>query len=66
MGGSRQAVATLVGLAMAAVALLTLSLALPSPQVCPGTFVAVATHVRSVPTGREAACATQLNKRGSP
>jgi hypothetical protein len=62
----RPAVATLVGLAMVTVALFALSLTLPSPQVCPGTFVAVAAHAQSVPTGRLPACATQQNKRVSP
>ena len=62
----RPAVATLVGLAMAATALFTLSLMLPSPRVCPGTSVAVAAHAQSVPTGRLPACAPQQNKRSSP
>jgi Protein of unknown function (DUF3040) len=62
----RPAVATLVGLAMAIVALSALSLTLPSPQWCPGTAIAVAAHAQSVPTGRQAACATQQSKRVSP
>jgi hypothetical protein len=51
---------TVVGLAMATGALLTLSLMLPGPQMCaPGTVTPVA---RSAPTGRQVACATQQNK----
>jgi hypothetical protein len=60
------AVATLVGLAMAAAALFALSLTLPSPRVCPGTFSAVAAHTQSVPTRSPLPCATQQSKRGSP
>ena len=59
-------VATLLGLAMAAVALFTLSLTLPSPQSCPGTAVTVAARMQSVPTGRLPACTIQQNKRGIP
>ena len=59
-------VATLVGLAMAAVALFTLSLTMPSPRVCPVTTVAVAAHVQSVPIGRQPACAAQQSKPGIP
>jgi hypothetical protein len=62
----RPAVATLVGLALATVALFALSLTLPRPQWCPGTAVAVAAHAQSVPTGRQPACAPQQNKRDSP
>jgi hypothetical protein len=58
--------ATLVGLAMAAVALFALSLTLPSSQWCPGTAIAVAARMPSVPTGHQPACATQQNKRDSP
>jgi hypothetical protein len=48
------AVVTLVGLAMAIAALLTLSLMLPGPQVCAtGRVTRVAAHTRSVPTGRQ-------------
>jgi len=61
-----QAAATLAGLAMAAVALFTLSRALPSPQVCSGTVIAIATHAQSIPAGRLPACAIQQNKRGTP
>ena len=59
-------VATLVALAMAAVGLFTLSLALPSPQVCSVTAIAITARMQSVPTGRQPACATQQNKRSSP
>jgi hypothetical protein len=59
-------IATLVGLAMAAAALFTISLMLPSPQVCSGTFSAVAAPTRSVPTGSLLACAARPNKRASP
>ena len=56
---------TLVGLTMVAGVLLTLSLLMSGPQVCaPGTVATVATHARSVPTGRQPACATQRNKPG--
>ena len=60
------AVATLVGLAMAAAALFTVSAMLPSPQACSGTFTAVAAHTQPAPTGRLPACTTQQNKRNSP
>jgi len=63
----RPTVATLVGLAIAAAALFTLSLTMPSPRVCPSTVIAVAAHTQSALTaGRLPACATQQNKRGSP
>ena len=43
-------VATIVGLAMAMGALVTISLTLPGPQACaPGTVTPVAAHTRSVP-----------------
>ena len=59
------AVVTLVGLTMATGALLTLSLLMSGPQVCvPSTVTTVAAHARSVPTGRQPACATQQNKPG--
>jgi ferric-dicitrate binding protein FerR (iron transport regulator) len=60
------AVATLVGLAMAAAALFTVSAMLPSPQVCPGTFTAVAAHTQPAPTGRLLACTTRQNRLGTP
>jgi len=61
-------VATLVGLAMAAVALFTISLTMPRPQVCPSTAItaAAAAHIQSVPIGRLPACATQQSGRGNP
>jgi hypothetical protein len=60
------AVVTLVGLTMAAGGLLTLSLLMSGPQVCvPSTVTTVAAHARSVPTGRQPACATQQNKPGT-
>ena len=59
------AVVTLVGLTMATGVLLTLSLLMSGPQVCvPSTVTTVAAHARSVPTGRQPACATQQNKPG--
>jgi hypothetical protein len=58
----RAAVVTLVGLAMATGALLTLSLLLPDPQVCIPAVTAPVAHARSVPTGRQPGCATQQNK----
>ena len=58
-------VVTLFGLTMATGVLLTLSLLMSGPQVCvPSTVTAGAAHARSVPTGRQAACATQQNKLG--
>jgi hypothetical protein len=58
--------ATLVGLAMAAAALFTIGLKLPSPQVCSGTFTAVTAPTRSVPTGSLLACAARQDKHASP
>lgn len=59
----RPAVVTVVGLAMTAVALFTLSLLLPSTQMCaPGTVTASAARLRSVPAGRQPACLTQQGK----
>lgn len=56
-------VVTVVGLAMATGVLLTLSLTLPGPQACaPGTVTPIAAYGRSVPTGRQPACATQQTK----
>jgi hypothetical protein len=56
-------VVTLVGLAMATGALLTISLMLPGPQVCaPGTVTPVAAQARSVPPGRQPACASKQTK----
>ncbi|HEY6790770.1 MAG TPA: DUF3040 domain-containing protein, partial [Trebonia sp.] len=61
----RPAAVTVVGLAMAAAALFTLSLRLPSAQVCaPGTVTAGAARVQSVPAGHQPACVTQQGKPG--
>jgi hypothetical protein len=51
--------AGVVGLALVAVALFTLSLTLPSRPTCTGTVVSVAAHAQALPTGSQAACATQ-------
>jgi gentisate 1,2-dioxygenase len=62
----RPAVVTLVGLAMATGALLTISLLLPSPQVCvPSTVTTVAANAPPGSTGRQPGCATQQNKPGN-
>ena len=55
-------VVTVVGLAMATGVLLTISLMMPRPQVCPGAVTPVAAHARSAPAGRQLACATQQEK----
>jgi hypothetical protein len=51
--------AGVVGLALVTVALFTLSLTLPSRPTCTGTAVSIAARMQSVPTGSQAACATQ-------
>ena len=51
--------AGVIGLALVAVALFTLSLTLPSRPTCTGTAVSIAARIQSVPTGSQAACATQ-------
>ena len=52
-----------VGLAMVAGALLTVSLMLPRPQVCAqGRIALVAAQEQPVPVGRHPACVTQQNK----
>ena len=56
-------VAGVVGLALVTVALFTLSLTLPSRPTCTGTVVSVAARMQPLPTGSQAACATQ---RGEP
>jgi hypothetical protein len=59
----RPAVVTLIGLAMATGALLTLSLMLPGPQACaPGTVNPVAAQTQSVPIERPRVCTTQQRK----
>ena len=56
-------VVTVVGLAISTGVLLSLSLMLPGPQVCASSTVSpVAAYARSVPTGRQPACATQQIK----
>jgi hypothetical protein len=52
-------VAALVGLAVAAGVLLSLSLTLPSPATCPSAGAQAAAYTRPVPTGRPPACAPQ-------
>jgi hypothetical protein len=56
-------VAGVVGLALVAVTLFTLSLTLPGRPSCTGTVVSLAARVQPVPTGSQGACATQ---RGGP
>jgi hypothetical protein len=58
----RPTVATAVGLAVATGALFALSLTLSRPQVCPGTVIAVAAHMQSVPNNSPPACAAQEDK----
>jgi hypothetical protein len=55
-------VAGLVGLALVAVALFTLSLTLPTRPTCTGTVVSLAARMQGPPTGSEAACATQRSE----
>jgi hypothetical protein len=55
-------VAGVVGLALVTVALFTLSLTLPSRPSCTGTTVSIAARMQSVPTGSQAACATQQSE----
>jgi Protein of unknown function (DUF3040) len=52
-------VAGVVGLALVTVVLFTLSLTLPSRPSCTGTAVSIAARLQTVPTGSQAACATQ-------
>ena len=59
----RPAVVTLIGLAMATGALLTLSLMLPGSQACaPGGVSPVAAQTQPVPIGRPRTCTTQQDK----
>jgi hypothetical protein len=51
--------AGVVGLALLAVALFTLSLTLPSRPTCTGTVVSIAARMQALPTGNQATCATQ-------
>ncbi len=57
------AVAGVVALALVTVVLFTLSLTLPSRPACTGTVVSIAARMQPLPTGSQAACATQ---RGEP
>jgi hypothetical protein len=52
-------VAGVVGLALVTVVLFTLSLTLPSRPACTGTTVSIAARMQPLPTGSQAACATQ-------
>jgi len=51
--------AGVVGLALVAVVLFTLSLTLPSRPTCTGTGVSVAARMPGLQTGNQATCATQ-------
>jgi len=51
-------IAALVGLALVAVALFTLSLTLPGRPPCTGTVVSLTARTQPLPTGSQAACAT--------
>ena len=51
--------AGLLGLALVAVALFTLSLTLPSRPTCTGTVVSLAARTQPLPTGSQASCATK-------
>jgi hypothetical protein len=53
------AVIVVAGLAIATGALLTLSLLLPAPPVCPGAAIGAANRTQPVSTGRLPACATR-------
>ena len=59
-------VAGVVGLALVTVVLFTLSLTLPSRPGCTGTVDSLAAHVQAVPTGSQAACATQRSGPSKP
>jgi hypothetical protein len=52
-------VAGVVGLALVTVALFTLSLTLPNRPTCTGTVGSLAATMQALPTGSQAACATQ-------
>ena len=51
-----------VGLALVTVVLFTLSLTLPSRPACTGTVASIAASMQAVPTGSQAACATQQSE----
>jgi hypothetical protein len=53
------AVIIVAGLAIATGALLTLSLLLPAPPVCPGAAIGAAARTQSVSAGRLPACTTR-------
>ena len=55
-------VAGVVGLALVTVVLFTLSLTLPSRPTCTGTVVSIAARMQPLPTGSQAACATQQSE----
>jgi Protein of unknown function (DUF3040) len=55
-------VAGVVGLALVTVALFTLSLTLPNRPACTGTVVSVAASMQALPSGSQAACATQQSE----
>jgi hypothetical protein len=55
-------VAGVVGLTLVTVALFTLSLTLPNRPACTGTVASIAASMQAVPTGSQAACATQQSE----
>jgi hypothetical protein len=55
-------VAGVVGLALVTVALFTLSLTLPNRPSCTGTVVSITARMQALPTGSQAACATQQSE----
>jgi hypothetical protein len=55
-------VAGVVGLALVTVALFALSLTLPNRPACTGTAVSLAARMQALPTGSQAACATQQSE----
>jgi hypothetical protein len=55
-------VAGVVGLALVTVALFALSLTLPNRPACTGTVVSLAARMQALPTGSQAACATQQSE----
>jgi hypothetical protein len=55
-------VAGVVGLALVTVALFTLSLTLPNRPTCTGTVGSLAATMQALPTGSQAACATQQSE----
>jgi Protein of unknown function (DUF3040) len=55
-------VAGVVGLALVTVVLFALSLTLPNRPACTGTVVSLAGRMQALPTGNQAACATQQSE----